>query len=141
MIHKEKVARREIGVLTTNKTTSRPQGVKNPGIIFPEQPERPVKYVRKPIDYCVLDELGHGIKVRAVTHTHARAYSHTSLLLSCSLTHTQTHRQCSETKKQPSLSLSLFSLSHTHTHLMCTNTQLFSHGSRHKQHLWYTSVH
>ncbi len=58
------MARREIGVLTTNKTTSRPQGVKNPGIIFPEQPERPVKYVRKPIDYTVLDEIGHGVKVR-----------------------------------------------------------------------------
>ena len=64
MIHKEKVARREIGVLTTNKTTSRPQGVKNPGIIFPDQPERPIKYVRKPIDYTVFDEVGHGVKVR-----------------------------------------------------------------------------
>ena len=64
MIHKEKVARREIGVLTTNKTTSRPPGVKTPGIIFPEQPERPVKYVRKIIDYAVLDDIGHGVKVR-----------------------------------------------------------------------------
>ena len=62
-IHKEKVARREIGVLTTNKTTSRPLGVKNPGIIFPAEPERPVKYVRKPIDYSVLDDVGHGVKV------------------------------------------------------------------------------
>ncbi len=64
MIHKEKVARREIGVLTTNKTTTRPQGVKNPGIIFPDQPERPIKYVRKPIDYTSLDEVGHGVRVR-----------------------------------------------------------------------------
>lgn len=64
MIHKEKVARREIGVLTTNKTTSRPQGVKNPGIIFPDQPERPIKYMRKPIDYTIFDEVGHGVKVR-----------------------------------------------------------------------------
>ena len=63
MIHKEKVARREIGVLTTNKTTTRPQGVKNPGIIFPDQPERPIKYVRKPIDYSCFDEIGHGVKV------------------------------------------------------------------------------
>jgi abl interactor 2 len=62
MIHKEKVARREIGVLTTNKTTTRPPGMKT-GIIFPEQPERPVKYVRKAIDYNVLDEIGHGVKV------------------------------------------------------------------------------
>ncbi|ELT87393.1 hypothetical protein CAPTEDRAFT_225412, partial [Capitella teleta] len=64
MIHKEKVARREIGVLTTNKTTSRPPGVKNPGIVFPDLPERPVKYVRKPIDYTVFDEIGHGVKVQ-----------------------------------------------------------------------------
>ena len=63
MIHKEKVARREIGVLTTNKTTSRPPGVKNPGILFPDMPERPVKYVRKPIDYTLFDDVGHGVKV------------------------------------------------------------------------------
>ncbi|XP_033730675.1 abl interactor 2-like isoform X1 [Pecten maximus] len=62
-IHKEKVARREIGVLTTNRNTNRPLGVKN-GIIFPEQAERPTKYQRKPIDYTVLDEIGHGVKVQ-----------------------------------------------------------------------------
>ncbi len=69
MIHKEKVARREIGVLTTNKTTTRPQGVKNPGIIFPDQPERPIKYVRKTIDYAVFDDIGHGVKVRKFIST------------------------------------------------------------------------
>ncbi|XP_041371372.1 abl interactor 1-like isoform X2 [Gigantopelta aegis] len=59
-IHKEKVARREIGILTTNRSTSRPVGVKS-GIIFPEQTERPIKYMRKPVDYTVLDEVGHGL--------------------------------------------------------------------------------
>lgn len=63
MIHKEKVARREIGVLTANKIFTRPGGVKNPGIIFPDTQERPVKYSRKPIDYGVLDDVGHGVKV------------------------------------------------------------------------------
>ena len=63
MIHKEKVARREIGELTTNKATSRLPGIKNPGIIFPEKQETPVKYVRKAIDYSVLDGIGHGVKV------------------------------------------------------------------------------
>lgn len=63
MIHKEKVARREIGELTTNKSITKPAGVKNPGIVFPEQQERPVKYVRKTIDYNVLDCLGHGVRV------------------------------------------------------------------------------
>ena len=61
-IHKEKVARREIGVLTTNKTTSRLQNVKNPGIIFPTDPERPVKYVRQAVDFTALDDIGHGVK-------------------------------------------------------------------------------
>lgn len=46
MIHKEKVARREIGVLTANKTTNRQYK-----IIAPANPEKPIKYVRKPIDF------------------------------------------------------------------------------------------
>ncbi|XP_064595130.1 abl interactor 2-like isoform X2 [Liolophura sinensis] len=74
MIHKEKVARREIGVLTTNKTTSRPPGVRN-GIIFPEQQERPVKYLRKPIDYGTLDEIGHGVRSHGAAPRTSRASS------------------------------------------------------------------
>lgn len=69
MIHKEKVARREIGELTTNKSTTRLPGVKHPGIIFPEKPEMQVKYVRKPIDYTMLDGIGHGVKVIIVVLT------------------------------------------------------------------------
>lgn len=60
-IHKEKVARREIGILTTNKNTSRTHK-----IIAPANPERPVRYIRKPIDYSMLDDMGHGVKVGAV---------------------------------------------------------------------------
>ncbi|KAH0501576.1 Abl interactor 1 [Microtus ochrogaster] len=56
-IHKEKVARREIGILTTNKNTSRSHK-----IIAPANMERPVRYIRKPIDYTVLDDVGHGVK-------------------------------------------------------------------------------
>nr|XP_054602561.1 abl interactor 2 isoform X6 [Nothobranchius furzeri] len=56
-IHKEKVARREIGILTTNKNTSRAHK-----IIAPANQERPVRYIRKPIDYSVLDDTGHGVK-------------------------------------------------------------------------------
>ncbi|XP_051283749.1 abl interactor 2b isoform X10 [Dicentrarchus labrax] len=56
-IHKEKVARREIGILTTNKNTSRTHK-----IIAPANPERPVRYIRKPIDYSMLDDMGHGVK-------------------------------------------------------------------------------
>ncbi|XP_076064335.1 abl interactor 2-like isoform X2 [Oratosquilla oratoria] len=57
MIHKEKVARREIGVLTTNKTTARQYK-----ILAPANTEKPIKYVRKPIDYTVLDDIGHGVR-------------------------------------------------------------------------------
>ncbi|XP_054643242.1 abl interactor 2-like isoform X8 [Dunckerocampus dactyliophorus] len=57
-VHKEKVARREIGILTTNKNTSRSHK-----IVAPPNLERPVRYIRKPIDYGVLDDIGHGVKV------------------------------------------------------------------------------
>lgn len=57
MIHKEKVARREIGVLTANKTINRQYK-----IVAPVNPEKPIKYVRRPIDYNVLDDIGHGVR-------------------------------------------------------------------------------
>ncbi|XP_042865994.1 abl interactor 2-like isoform X4 [Penaeus japonicus] len=57
MVHKEKVARREIGVLTTNKTTARQYK-----ILAPANTEKPIKYVRKPIDFGCLDDVGHGIR-------------------------------------------------------------------------------
>ncbi|XP_051565215.1 abl interactor 2a isoform X11 [Myxocyprinus asiaticus] len=56
-IHKEKVARREIGILTTNKNTFRTHK-----IIAPANSERPVRYIRKSIDYSVMDDIGHGVK-------------------------------------------------------------------------------
>ncbi|CAG0921453.1 unnamed protein product [Notodromas monacha] len=57
-IHKEKVARREIGVLTANKISNRQFK-----IIAPANPERPIKYVRKPIDFSSLDHIGHGVRM------------------------------------------------------------------------------
>jgi len=57
-IHKEKVARREIGVLTTNKCINSQHK-----ILVPANPERPIKYQRKPIDYSILDDIGHGVKI------------------------------------------------------------------------------
>jgi len=57
-IHCEKVARREVGALTARKPIS-----KAPTIITPVNPERPVKYVRKQINYGELDEIGHGVKM------------------------------------------------------------------------------
>ncbi|KAK7124032.1 hypothetical protein R3I93_022210 [Phoxinus phoxinus] len=62
-IHKEKVARREIGILTTNKNTTRTHK-----IIAPANIERPVRYIRKPIDFTVLDDVGHGVKWLKAKH-------------------------------------------------------------------------
>ncbi|OXA57023.1 abl interactor 2 [Folsomia candida] len=63
-IHKEKVSRREIGVLTSSKTPSRQYK-----ILAPATPEKPVKYVRKPIDYALLDEIGCGARNRQMMRT------------------------------------------------------------------------
>ncbi|XP_077365000.1 abl interactor 1a isoform X13 [Festucalex cinctus] len=62
-IHKEKVARREIGILTTNKNTARTHK-----IIAPAKMECPVRYIRKPIDYALLDDVGHGVKWMKAKH-------------------------------------------------------------------------
>ncbi|EJD75632.1 abl-interactor 1, variant [Loa loa] len=56
-IHKEKVARREIGLLTINKCAQRKHKVIAVGVQEPLQ-----RYQRTPIDYSVLDNLGHGVK-------------------------------------------------------------------------------
>lgn len=62
MIHKEKIARREIGILTTNKNTTRQHK-----ILAPSTQERPIKYIRKPVDYSLLDDIGHGVKTTSNT--------------------------------------------------------------------------
>ncbi|KAF3843762.1 hypothetical protein F7725_002611, partial [Dissostichus mawsoni] len=48
----------QIGILTTNKNTTRSHK-----IVAPSNPERPVRFIRKPIDFNVLDDIGHGVKV------------------------------------------------------------------------------
>ena len=55
-VHKEKVARREIGVLTTSKNCPRTHK-----IVAPASPEKPMKYKSTPIDYSGLDSIGHGM--------------------------------------------------------------------------------
>lgn len=57
-MHKEKVARREIGVFTTVRRVPR-----NHKIIPPTAPQPRSPYSRRPINYQQLDELGHGMKV------------------------------------------------------------------------------
>ncbi|NXR25039.1 ABI3 protein, partial [Cinclus mexicanus] len=56
-IHKEKVSRREIGALTVTKRFPNSQRVVAP-------PEPPVlePYYRKPLNFSVLDGIGHGVK-------------------------------------------------------------------------------
>ncbi len=86
-IHKEKVARREIGFITTNKLFVPGMKMKRS-----EMEEKPVKYIRKPIDYSQLDDVGHGVKMtngdnlvmRQNSYTSANSHSSSgSLLYSC----------------------------------------------------------
>lgn len=57
-IHKEKVARREIGALASSKNITRAQKV-----VAPSQKERPQRFVRSQISFNTLDNIGHGTKV------------------------------------------------------------------------------
>ncbi|XP_074835382.1 ABI gene family member 3 isoform X2 [Carettochelys insculpta] len=56
-VHKEKVARREIGTLTVCK---RPPHYQK--IISPTYQEPLEAYFRKPLNFSILDDIGHGIK-------------------------------------------------------------------------------
>ncbi|NWV15802.1 ABI3 protein, partial [Ptilonorhynchus violaceus] len=57
-IHKEKVSRREIGALTVTKRFPAYQK-----IVAPPNPPCLEPYYRKPLNFSVLDDIGHGIKV------------------------------------------------------------------------------
>lgn len=70
-MHREKVARREIGAFTTAKRVPRSHKIIPPATGKEPKP----KYTRSPITYSDLDTQGHGMKVRrefssssAVTH-------------------------------------------------------------------------
>ncbi|NXO56022.1 ABI3 protein, partial [Aramus guarauna] len=56
-MHKEKVSRREIGVLTVSKRFPSYQK-----IVSPPSPPCLEPYYRKPLNFSVLDDIGHGIK-------------------------------------------------------------------------------
>lgn len=56
-IHREKVARREIGSLASSKNITRTQKV-----VAPTQKERPQKFTRRTWDFKVPDRIGHGTK-------------------------------------------------------------------------------
>ncbi|NXG44331.1 ABI3 protein, partial [Psilopogon haemacephalus] len=56
-MHKEKVSRREIGALTVSKRLPAYQKV-----ISPPSPPCLEPYYRKPLNFSVLDDIGHGIK-------------------------------------------------------------------------------
>ncbi|XP_032934925.1 ABI gene family member 3 [Catharus ustulatus] len=56
-IHKEKVARREIGALTVPKGV--PMG---PKVAAPPEPPELEPYYRKPLNFSALDGVGHGVK-------------------------------------------------------------------------------
>lgn len=63
-IHKEKVARREIGQLASSKNVVRLHKVQ-----APTQKERQQKYVRVKMDFSSLDHIGHGVKSGEPAHS------------------------------------------------------------------------
>ena len=76
-IHKEKVARREIGSLASSKNITRAQKV-----VAPSQKERPQKFMRSRLDFSALDHIGHGIKVTDSTSGITKRYTNTAIEVS-----------------------------------------------------------
>lgn len=68
-IHKEKVARREIGALTTSKNVT-----KGHKIVAPPQQEKQRRYKREEIDYSSLDDIGRIQKLFS-------CFSHMSIMI------------------------------------------------------------
>lgn len=63
-MHKEKVSRREIGSLTVSK-----RFLSHQKITSPPNPPSLEPYYRKPLNFSILDDVGHGIKVSwSVSH-------------------------------------------------------------------------
>jgi len=58
-MHREKVARREIGAFTVAKRVSRSHKIIPPA----KNKEAKLKYSRTPISFSSLDSVGHGVKV------------------------------------------------------------------------------
>lgn len=58
-MHRDKVARREIGVFTVPKRVPRSHKIVPPA----KSTEAKPKYSRTPISFSILDSVGHGIKV------------------------------------------------------------------------------
>lgn len=59
-MHMEKVARREIGTLATVQRL-----VPSQKVIAPESLPALMPYCRRPVNFSCLDDVGHGIKVKA----------------------------------------------------------------------------
>ncbi|KJH49067.1 SH3 domain protein [Dictyocaulus viviparus] len=69
-IHKEKLARREIGALAANRSIQ-----KHPKIIVPVVQESVQRYKRTPIDFSILDNVGHGTPSDVPLHYHGSVVS------------------------------------------------------------------
>lgn len=98
-IHKEKVARREIGVLASSKPTGRTHR-----IIAPAEQEKLLRYTRRTTDYSVLDNLGHGVKTsdrQDIRRRSTKKQSQTSKGNERTITGTGTTRRTPLTKPPP----------------------------------------
>lgn len=71
--HNEKVARRKIALLTSPKSFLR-----QPKVLIPANSEKQAKYIRKPIDFTLFDDIGHGVKIAPNTQTLFRSANQAS---------------------------------------------------------------
>lgn len=62
--HNEKVARRKIALFTSAKAIGR-----KPKVLIPANNEKQGRYIRKPVDFNLLDGIGHGVKTSDNTQT------------------------------------------------------------------------
>ena len=60
--HDQKVSRRTIANIIRKKDIV-PLHAKG-GIILPTKSQKKIEYIRNPVDYTALDNVGHGVKVR-----------------------------------------------------------------------------
>ena len=81
-IHKEKVARREIGQLASGKNVVRLHKVQ-----APSQKERQQKYVRVKMDFGSLDHIGHGVRSGEPAHSFVEQRMSTVVRRHCDSTH------------------------------------------------------
>jgi hypothetical protein len=120
-MHREKVARREIGAFTTAKRVPRSHKIIPPATGKEPKP----KYTRSPITYSDLDTQGHGMKVR-------REFSSSSAIThnTCFTSHSHAiEKKVNGSKKYLSLQVSYYTSTKLYTTVRCNQCSVVVLGN------------